>query len=183
MLEFYLAMIDTDEGKCRFEELYREYRQDMYKTAYNILRNSYDAEDAVHNAFMIILNNPKKISEIKCPQTHTYLIIIVKGLALKIYNAKKKTPMQDIEDAEGADDTDIEDEVVSKIKVERLKGLLKQLPENYYDILFLEQSMGLSIAEISESLGITYQNAKKRLQRAKHKLNKMMIEESMKDAI
>ena len=55
MLGFYLALLDTAEDKSRFEELYLVYRQDMYKTAFAILRSPQSAEDAVHEAFMIVI--------------------------------------------------------------------------------------------------------------------------------
>ena len=90
MLAFYLTLLDTTEEKGKFEQLYLLYRQDMFKTAYSILKNDFEAEDAVYEAFIIVIKNLEKISEIKCPQTHAYLIIIVKNLALKIYNERKK---------------------------------------------------------------------------------------------
>lgn len=55
MLGFYLALLDTAEEKSRFEELYLLYRQDMYKTAYSILQDSFEAEDVVHEAFLIVI--------------------------------------------------------------------------------------------------------------------------------
>lgn len=51
MLGLYLAMIDTHEEKNKFEELYKEYKSTMYNFAMAILKDSYMAEDAVHNAF------------------------------------------------------------------------------------------------------------------------------------
>lgn len=182
MLGFYLALLDTAEEKSRFEELYLLYRQDMYKTAYSILQDSFEAEDVVHEAFLIVIKKLDKISKIKCPRTHAFLIIIVKNLAFKVYNERKKINTYDIDNIEMADSTDIEDEVISEIELSQLENILKQLPEDYYQILFLEQYMGFTIKDISESLNITYENAKKRLQRAKSKLRKL-IEESMEDAI
>ena len=84
MLGFYLALLDTAEDKSRFEELYLTYRQDMYKTAFAILRSPQSAEDAVHEAFMAVIGKLNKISEINCPRTRAYLSIIVKNLALKM---------------------------------------------------------------------------------------------------
>ena len=52
----------------------------MYKTAYGILKNEFESEDAVHEAFMRVMKKLTKISEINCPQTHAYLIIIVKNI-------------------------------------------------------------------------------------------------------
>lgn len=176
MLGFYLALLDTAEDKSRFEELYLTYRQDMYKTAFAILRSPQSAEDAVHEAFIIVIGKLNKISEINCPQTRAYLIIIVKNLALKMYNESKKVIIENIDETEISDGTDLEADIVSKLSAEELKELLLKLPEQYYQVLFLEMYMELSISETAESLGISYDNAKKRLQRAKRCFVKMIKE-------
>lgn len=180
-LSFYLTLLETAEEKSKFEELYLLYRQDMYKTAYGILKDSFEAEDIVHEAFLIIIRKLDKISEIKCPQTHAFLIIIVKSLALKAYNNKKKIMQEKIDEAEVSDSFDIEDEIISALNIVQLENILKQLPQEHYRILYLEQFMGFTIKEISEIMGIPYENAKKRLQRAKYKFRKL-IEEYMKYA-
>jgi RNA polymerase sigma-70 factor (ECF subfamily) len=177
LLSFYLSMLDTAAEKEKFEQLYIRYKQDMFKTAYGILKNHHEAEDAVHDAFMIVIKKLSKISEVNCPQTHAYLLIIVKNLAIRIYNNRKNKPEEDsVNVDEIADSIDVEDEVVFNIKRKELERILLMLPENYYTVLFLEQYMGLSIADISDSLGISYENAKKRLQRAKTKFYQMIEE-------
>lgn len=171
MLGFYLSLLDTAEDKSKFEELYNLYRQDMYKTAYCILKNHYEAEDAVHEAFMIVVKNINKITQVNCPRTRGYLIIIVKNLALKIYNKRKRT--ESIDDNENDSDADIEDYVISRIDCKKLAELLLKLPEEYYQVLYLNVYMELDIADIAVNLGITYENAKKRLQRARNKLRNL----------
>ncbi len=175
MLGFYLALTKDNGDKRKFEELYYCYRQDMFKSAYSILKDDREAEDAVHEAFMIVLNKLEKISEIKCPQTRAYLIIIVRNIAFKLYN-KRKNAAESLDDNDIEDNLNTEDEVILRIETEKAALLLKQLPENYYQMLYLEQYMGLSISEIAESTGITYENAKKRLQRAKRSFAKLIKE-------
>ena len=51
MLAIYLSMLETNEEKNQFEQLYIKYKQDMYAVAYGILKNKEDAEDAVHQSF------------------------------------------------------------------------------------------------------------------------------------
>ena len=46
----YLAAISSDEDKSKFELIYRQYRNLMYYAANQILHNSSDAEDVVHQA-------------------------------------------------------------------------------------------------------------------------------------
>lgn len=169
MVGFYLSLLDTEEEKSKFEQLYLKYRQDMYKTAYGILKNEFESEDAVHEAFMRVIKKLTNISEINCPQTHAYLIIIVRNIALKMSEDNNKTISVDVDSIEITDKSDLEEDVVSKMEVERIKHILKWLPEDYYDILFLKLFMGFSISDIAELLNITYDNAKKRLQRARQK--------------
>lgn len=56
----YLQMLETPEKKSLFEQIYLEYRGLMYHVAYEILHNDQDAEDAVHQAFVKIVENIKK---------------------------------------------------------------------------------------------------------------------------
>ena len=62
----YLAMIDSDADKSKFEILYSEYKNLMYYTANRILRNSSDAEDVVHQAFLKVIEILDTISSPWC---------------------------------------------------------------------------------------------------------------------
>lgn len=66
MLAIYLSMLETNEEKNQFEQLYIKYKQDMYAVAYGILKNKEDAEDAVHQSFLKIADNFSKVSQIPC---------------------------------------------------------------------------------------------------------------------
>ena len=68
----YLQMIESDEDKSKFEQLYIMYKGLMFHVAMKILKNEFDAEDAVHQAFLSLIENLKKISDVKCPKTRTY---------------------------------------------------------------------------------------------------------------
>lgn len=57
----YLQMIETPEEKSKFEQIYLEYKGLMFHVAYEILHNEQDAEDAVHQAFVKIAENIKKM--------------------------------------------------------------------------------------------------------------------------
>ncbi len=176
MISFYLSLLDTPEEKSKFEQLYRLYRQDMFKMAYGILENKYDAEDAVHESFMRVMKKLTKISEINCPQTHAYLLIIVKRVVLKILSKQTKTIVVDTDTVEITDDFGLEEYVISNMEFERIKYILEQLSDDYYEVLFLELFMEFSISDIAEQLGLTYENTKKRLQRAKKKFREIAEE-------
>ena len=56
----YLQMIESDEDKSKFEQLYIMYKGLMFHVAMKILKNEFDAEDAVHQAFLSLIENLKK---------------------------------------------------------------------------------------------------------------------------
>lgn len=78
----YLQMLETPEEKSLFEQIYLEYCGLMFHVAYEILHNEQDAEDAVHQAFVKIAENIKKIDAPVCPKTHSYVVTIVEHQAI-----------------------------------------------------------------------------------------------------
>ena len=85
----YLQMIETPQQQSAFEEIYLAYRALMFHIANNILQNDEDAEDAVHNAFVVIAENIEKIEEPVCPKTKGYVVTIVESKAIDIYRKKR----------------------------------------------------------------------------------------------
>lgn len=71
----YLQMIESDEDKSKFEQLYIMYKGLMFHVAMKILKNEFDAEDAVHQAFLSLIENLKKISDVKCPKTRAFCVV------------------------------------------------------------------------------------------------------------
>ena len=77
MLNFYLSVLNTEEEKNQFADLYLKYRDGMQKIAYSILHNNEDAEDAVHTAFLSIANNFEKISSLSSQKIKSYFVIMM----------------------------------------------------------------------------------------------------------
>ena len=65
----YLAVLETEQEKTKFEQLYLTYRQTMFHVANSVLHDTQLAEDAVHQAFLRIMDHMGNISKIECPQT------------------------------------------------------------------------------------------------------------------
>ena len=86
----YLSLLDSEEEISKFELIYSTYKKQMYYTANNILKDSHLAEDAVHNAFLRIINNLEKIEDINSHKTKGLIVIIVKNVSIDIYIEKIK---------------------------------------------------------------------------------------------
>ena len=56
MLSLYLSMVETDEQRTLVEQLFFDYEQIMFRTAFAVLHNEHDSEDAVHEAFIRIIS-------------------------------------------------------------------------------------------------------------------------------
>ena len=162
MLPIYLSMLDTDEEKDKFEELYNKYKQIMFYVAYKILKDENIAEDAVHDAFIRILKNLHKISEISCPQTKGFVVIIVRNVSLSMLKKRAENIVSFEEYDETQQTSQIKDNsMFEKFEIELIVGEILKLSNIYKDVLILECVRGFSPREISQILGITMDAAKK----------------------
>lgn len=76
--------------QSEFCEHISQYRKPLYITAYSILENEADAEDAVCNA---ILNGYEHLSQLKNPlKFKAWMISITKNEALKIWQKRLELP-------------------------------------------------------------------------------------------
>lgn len=177
MLSFIVATVDTPEEKDLISRLYTEYRSMMYKISFNILKNRYDAEDAVHDAFLSIIrtNGLSKIKKFDKASVKPYIIAAAKNAAIKIYNKRSKQASEDIDehyDIESGDNT--EEAVFNVFEAERIGKALMKLPEKDYEILHLLVKNELSNEEIADLLGINAETVRQRIHRAKQRLLKIL---------
>lgn len=177
MVAVYLSMLEGIEDKRRFESLYLLYRQHMYAVAYKILNNVYDAEDAVHQAFLRIADNFSKIGDIDCPKTKAYTVIIVRNVAIDIYNRNKKRSTNSISIDTEVGSTITDDSTLDEVDYRTLVSSIAHLPDIYKDVLYLKHIQGYGNEEISSLLGISKDAVYKRLQRAKALLYQLLKEE------
>ncbi|MEG2057716.1 MAG: sigma-70 family RNA polymerase sigma factor [Romboutsia sp.] len=171
----YLSMLDTDEDKYKFENLYNKYKQIMFYVANQVLKDEYMSEDAVHLAFIRIAKNTNKIDSIDCPRTKSFIVIIVKRIAIDLYRKKQRESSISFEEYHSINDPkltydlpDCDDNIVITA--------INQLPEIYKEILILKFRHEFSSKEISQILDISKDNADKRFHRAKKKLHSLLID-------
>lgn len=68
----YLPLIDGEERKSRFEEIYWGNRGLMFHQARHILKDPYLAEDAVQDAFIRIAENMVTVERLNEQQVKRY---------------------------------------------------------------------------------------------------------------
>ena len=185
MLQFYLQLLETEEDKKRFTKLYETYRKIMHWTATGILHDEHLAEDAVHEAFLRIIKNFHQINEILCPETRSFVVVIVRNVALNMQKKRIKERKMIFEEffpgsnagfQENPLNSTIEnisygfDETVDEICKKEIIDAVLSMPEISKEVLLLYGYVGYSIRDIARYLNIPEQTAYKRLQRARKAL-------------
>lgn len=159
---------DTSNNGITFEEMYMKNRNLMMFTALKILNSHADAEDCVSEAFLRAAKIFPKISRLECPKLTSLLVIIVRNAALDKYRAnKREVPLDAPDEKTGAFSTD-------SYSFGSVKSAIAELKDEYRDILMLRFVYGYSVKEITQILGISADNAYKRIQRAKAELGKIL---------
>lgn len=167
----YLQMLETSEEKARFEELVHTYKNLMFYAANQILNNEHDAEDSVQQAFFAILKNFDKISQIQCPQTRAFVVIVVERKAIDLYRARSRRSVVAFDEEFMQADTGTEEAAAVRTDLARA---LAQLPARARELLLLKYDSGYSEGEIAAICSMTPGNVKKTIYRAKKKLEMLL---------
>ncbi len=158
-------MIEDEPSRGKFEALYLRYRDIMFYTANRILQNAVDAEDAVHEAFVSILTNLEKISDVESPKTRAYCVIITERKAIDLIRSRKKTVA--LEDNEPGLE-------ISVPGGGALAAAMAKLPPRYREVLLLRYYVGYHTKELADILDLKKYAVEKLLWRAKARLKELL---------
>lgn len=165
------------EKQEKLNQLYAVYEQPMYRIAYAILHHTQQAEDAVSDAFLRIIQNLHKIGDVNSEQTKHYIIQIIRSTSINQYrkNQKESTRWAAWDDKimQIADKrNDIEQLLANAAQEESIASLLDSLGETDRKIVLMRCQEELSFREIAAQLSIQEATARKRFQRAKKTIQK-----------
>ena len=136
----------------------------MFFLGNRILRDEYLAEDAIHQAFLRIIDNLDKIDKIDCHKTKGFVVIIVENIAIDFYRKRKREKTISFDEIEFYI-KDIKNE--SNLIINDVEEAILKLSINYSSVFRLKYSQGYSNREISEILKISEQNVRQRISREK----------------
>lgn len=171
----YLSLIETEEDKIKFEDIFNSYKKTMYYVANSILKDEYYSHDAVQNSFLKIIKHIDKIEDIKSNKTKGFIVTIVKNSSIDIYRKlqMEKNKVQKFEKEIQGFENEVYD-LPNKVEVAILT-----LPELYKQVFFLKYSHGFHDDKIAGMLNISPSTVRTRLKRGKDKL-KIILDEMEK---
>lgn len=65
------------DSEC-FKQQYLPWHEKLYRIAFRLLGNAYDAEDMVQEAYLKLWNKRDELAEIKNPESYSVVIIRIK---------------------------------------------------------------------------------------------------------
>ena len=169
MLSLYLSMVETDEQRTLVEQLFSDYEQIMFRTAFAVLHNEQDAEDAVHEAFIRIISNIDRVRCIAPDKRKSYIIIITRNIAIDLCRSRMK--QVDMNDTDiGDEGSDVERDVFGKYDCETLNSAISNLNDKLRQVLILYYYHDEPTGSIAQMLGISEVAVRSRLFRARKAL-------------
>ena len=173
MIALYLSLVENENDKEKFEEIYIRYKSLMLGRAYEILHDRELSEDAVHNAFIRILKNLEKLDETDSNRTKGFVMIVLENVAKTMYVKNRRQNIIELNE-NISEDTNVEIDTEKKLTAEFIAQKIAQLPDTYREIITLKYLHGLNDKEIASVLNISQTSARKRLQRSREKLKKLV---------
>lgn len=155
----YTQIIEDEEKKRLFEEIYLSYRGRMLTLARQMLKNHDDAEDAVHQAFLSIAEQFSRLSRLPRVQLEGYLVVVAEHKCIDILRRRahqRGVPF---------------DEEMTLIAPQEsgnaIADAMGRLSPRYREALLLRYGCGYSTRETAQLLHMSHGAVQKLLQRAK----------------
>ena len=164
----------SDEQRALVERIFREHRGRLLRISFKIVKSEETAEDVVSTAFVKIMDNIEKISDLPCPQMTAFCVTIVKNASVDVLRESRRSAHLDSWDGvsdESSDDLD--DECIHNADVQKLSGLVDRLDPDDRCFVYLRYAEEMEYKEIGRLLNISEDAAKKRGQRLVKKLRKL----------
>ena len=172
MLALYVAAMDGDCDRELFALVYQKFYNKMMRVARQILPTQAQAEDAVHDAFLKIIQHFDDLKAVPEERRIYWVVTVTKNAALDLLRKEgRDLPM----------DEEVERQLPAAPAGEggfrALVELIRRMPETYRRVLELRFLTEWSHAEIARELHITEGAVKTRVARGRQLLVEAMRKE------
>jgi RNA polymerase sigma-70 factor, ECF subfamily len=181
--QLLIARILTGEREL-FHELIRPYQRLAYLTAFSILKNELESEDAAQEA---VLKAYRALASFRSEaKFSTWLVTIVMNEARSRLRKAGRVQVESLDTPRGAVDEDFTPAMIADWReipsetlerqelASQIEQAIEDLPTSYREVFMLRDQNALSIQEIAEQLGVQPNLVKVRLYRARMLLQKRL---------
>lgn len=150
------------------------YKNKMFRYAYSIIGNRFEAEDIVQEAMIKVWKKREKFEVID--NKEAWVITIVRNLAIDKVRARKKKQTSDIDEyfhiSDNAPSPDVRLEQRDAVK--KVGEIMSTLPEMQREIITLRDIEGYTYQEIADIMGLKVDQVKVYLFRARKVLREKL---------
>jgi RNA polymerase sigma-70 factor (ECF subfamily) len=179
MLPIILAIKDDDD-RLLVEKIYETYEKHMYMIAFGILHNQQDAEDAVNNAVIKIIDYLDNFIDISCEETKRLIVIYTRSVAFNMYRSKQRRlnlfpSMSDNESIENVfidEGTSLQDMAINEETISIVRNAIEKLDVKYRDVVILKYYHNMGDTQIADIMGLSETAVSSRLTRARQLIKK-----------
>lgn len=179
MLTFYLSLLETDEQRNKFEQIYTEYIGLMYHVSLGMIKDPHLAEDCVHEAFLRIIRTIDEVRVDNRKELTQYLVLLTRHCTIDhIRKLDHESPETDdmLEQHVNTTQPSTEDIVLNAQVFERAVQAIQPLGDLYRVPLTLKLQ-GYRIKEIAVLLAVTENVVKQRIHRARTRVQAALEDE------
>jgi RNA polymerase sigma-70 factor (ECF subfamily) len=177
LLTIYLSMLDTEQERKKMTDLYEDHKYALLIYAKKIMGNQHMAEDAVHDAFISIIQGKEKYLKLDRMDFRRSAVIIVRNKCIDILRKQKPFANKSIEELEiflESGEMPIDDQVIFESEYELICKYMNSIDEISKQVLIMKYIQNMSYEEIGEVLGMTPKHVDTRIMRAKEKVRRLM---------
>jgi RNA polymerase sigma-70 factor (ECF subfamily) len=131
-------------------DIYDRYAGVVYGVALRVLASTTAAEDVVQEVFLQLWRNPQAFAADRA-RLAPWLAVIARNRAID--SLRKRPPEDDIAEMPISTGVSLEDESSQRLAVEKVRGVLVQLPQDQRKVLEMAFFEGMTHTEIAGKTG------------------------------
>jgi len=158
-------------GQQAMAAVFDRYAGLVYSVALRVLNDSGQAEDVTQEIFFQLWRHPESFSFSR-GTLGTWLLVVARNRAID--QLRQRRPAEPVDDLKLASSTNLQSEAERSIMMQRVRGILGDLPQEQQQSLQMSFFDGLSHSEIAERTGQPLGTVKTRIRSALSSLRKRL---------
>ena len=165
----------SNKAYAELKQIYLADKDAFVLSVLNLLGNQQAAEDAVHDAYIKLIQNIDKFNEVPADKQEGYVFACVQNAARDIYRKNRRLNTLSLPEGESCDaNSSAEAILISNESLGEIRSALADLDETSYAILLASIWFEESDAEIAARYNISEAALRVRRHRIRKKLNNIL---------